>query len=484
MMKIYIPLLAILFSNSWAQDNCMDLSQEECNATDNCQWSEELDMCINWDSGMHCEELDFETCQWIPMCEWNEDGNICEQDDQDYCSDYSQDICEILPMCQWNSSFQDCEHGGFDWDGDNGEWDDWHQFGNCSELGEDICEIIPSCIWNNDSGNCQETDQYNTIFTIQNLDIYNGILDVVITTNAPFFNFQLQFSGIELLYVSGGILENYDVNVDYDISTISGHLNEISDIPPGSHTLFTVEFTPLNETVCVYDGHCNGMWSHGNWNADNGVEASDCITISEYDNENYYANLLNGYLNEYFQYLAENEQGFISYITIEDIIGNNIGRNEDFGNDIGLMDHTGNTSYDTCPPEEGNIIAGNGKWQGVPVTIPVFIAVDDCLEEGDQLPGFIPGNLIFIHLWDEGTQAEYIMEPGDQDYLQWDQSFLIIPNIRISHDLNADGVMNVQDIVLLVNIILIEGEFIQSADVNMDGMLNILDVILMVEMII
>ncbi len=483
-MKKYILLIVILFSNMWAQFNCMDLSITECQAADNCQWNEDMEFCMNGGWDLDCQELDFETCEWIPVCYWSEDGNYCEEGDHDYCRDFSQDECGILPMCQWNPAHQECEHSGYDWGGGNGDWDGWHQSGDCGGLGEDICQVIPHCIWSADAGVCQETNQYNSIFTLENLDIYNGNLDVVINTNAPFYNFQLQFSGIQLLNVSGGILENYDLEVNYNTSTITGHLNGFSDIPPGTHTLFTVEFTPLNETICVYDGHCNGIWSHGNWQSENGVEASHCISPSEYDTENYYSNLLNGYVNEYLQYLADNEEGQISYITIEDIIGNNSVREEDFGDDIGLMDHTGITSHDTCPPEEGIIIAGNGKWQGVPLTIPVFKKVDECSETGSQLPGYIPGNRIFIHLWDEATQAEYIMEPAGRDFLQWEHSFIIIPDIKISHDLNSDGLMNVQDIVILLNIILTGGAFNQSADMNLDGILNILDVILMVGMIV
>ena len=54
-------------------------------------------------------------------------------------------------------------------------------------------------------------------------------------------------------------------------------------------------------------------------------------------------------------------------------------------------------------------------------------------------------------------------------------------------DINNDGLLNIQDIVLLINFILNNSEpddnqFI-IADMNSDGILNILDVVLMVELI-
>ena len=50
-------------------------------------------------------------------------------------------------------------------------------------------------------------------------------------------------------------------------------------------------------------------------------------------------------------------------------------------------------------------------------------------------------------------------------------------------DSNGDGVLNILDVVLLVNIILAAGEA-DCADVNSDGTLNILDVVLLVNIIL
>jgi hypothetical protein len=52
-------------------------------------------------------------------------------------------------------------------------------------------------------------------------------------------------------------------------------------------------------------------------------------------------------------------------------------------------------------------------------------------------------------------------------------------------DLNNDGTLNVQDIILMINIILgIEEEYNESADLSDDGIVNVLDVIQLMNLIL
>ena len=48
----------------------------------------------------------------------------------------------------------------------------------------------------------------------------------------------------------------------------------------------------------------------------------------------------------------------------------------------------------------------------------------------------------------------------------------------------SDGLINVNDIIITINIILGSQEFILSADINMDGLIDVIDVILLVNLII
>jgi hypothetical protein len=51
-------------------------------------------------------------------------------------------------------------------------------------------------------------------------------------------------------------------------------------------------------------------------------------------------------------------------------------------------------------------------------------------------------------------------------------------------DLNSDGLINVLDVVVLVNIVLGYGEIINAGDMNGDGVLNVLDVVALVSIIL
>ena len=50
-------------------------------------------------------------------------------------------------------------------------------------------------------------------------------------------------------------------------------------------------------------------------------------------------------------------------------------------------------------------------------------------------------------------------------------------------DINSDGIVNVLDVVLLVNMVLSDG-YTASADLNNDDVVNVLDVVVLVNMIL
>ena len=51
-------------------------------------------------------------------------------------------------------------------------------------------------------------------------------------------------------------------------------------------------------------------------------------------------------------------------------------------------------------------------------------------------------------------------------------------------DLNDDGLVNVLDVVILVNIILGLAEVNPAGDLNNDGLINVLDVVILVNIIL
>ena len=61
---------------------------------------------------------------------------------------------------------------------------------------------------------------------------------------------------------------------------------------------------------------------------------------------------------------------------------------------------------------------------------------------------------------------------------------IVLDNNFYLGDINSDNQLNIQDIVMLINHILNDNEFIESGDLNFDDGINILDVITMVNIII
>lgn len=57
-----------------------------------------------------------------------------------------------------------------------------------------------------------------------------------------------------------------------------------------------------------------------------------------------------------------------------------------------------------------------------------------------------------------------------------------IPDSDIG-DINEDGLINIMDIIIVINIIL-NGNYIESADLNNDNIINILDIIILVNTIL
>ena len=53
----------------------------------------------------------------------------------------------------------------------------------------------------------------------------------------------------------------------------------------------------------------------------------------------------------------------------------------------------------------------------------------------------------------------------------------------VSGDLNADGILNVLDVVLMVSLTL-DGGFEETADMNGDGIINILDIVILINTIL
>lgn len=103
-----------------------------------------------------------------------------------------------------------------------------------------------------------------------------------------------------------------------------------------------------------------------------------------------------------------------------------------------------------------------------------------------------------VFLSDENGHYQFGFPQGDQEFeIRLDgnildiQTITIIPRVNTEYniilglhgDINADGAINVLDIVQLANQIL-ANEFYQSSDINLDGILNILDIVQLINLIL
>jgi len=201
----------------------------------------------------------------------------------------------------------------------------------------------------------------------------------------------------------------------------------------------------------------------------------------------HFTNILNGFENEYINYDDETGNGTTPIIFIEESDG------VDIGDEIGLFD-IGGVIGDECPPEYSEILVGASIFNGGPLEITTYGAIQYC-DEDLLLPGFITGNEFIVKIWKAAENLEYpAYYNGQTGQLTWTPNNMNIPMLTpaplISYDVNLDGELNVLDIILTVSIILGEAEELDitwgqehTADTNSDGLINVIDILVMVNTI-
>jgi len=81
------------------------------------------------------------------------------------------------------------------------------------------------------------------------------------------------------------------------------------------------------------------------------------------------------------------------------------------------------------------------------------------------------------------TQIMLSIWPVHHDYALKELDFLVTLGSSLNGDVNSDGLVNILDVVLLVNMVL-SNEYNPSGDLNSDGTINILDVVLLIGLIL
>lgn len=326
----------------------------------------------------------------------------------------------------------------------------------------------------------------DAVFTFGDIDPDAGTMQVMMENTDPVHSFNVYISGIVINEVWGGVSNSHNFNM----SMMGNHDHHIhgsmpgmggDPIEPGTHLLFNVSFDLLYEMTCVYSASCQG-----NGQSDFDVDLEACYSFPpENGDTGYFSNILNGYLDEYLQFADTSDAAVISYITIEDAV------ELDFGDDIGLLSFDGSTNYGDCSDEYGEILVGSDYWEGGPLTIPTYGAVDLCDEGGLQYPGFAEGETVSIHVWDANQGIEYAMEMTERDDIPWTPGHIVISDMNFGQitgmtgDIDSDGAITVSDAVIMVSMILgtydADQQDLIRADITRDNQVDILDVVALVD---
>ena len=206
------------------------------------------------------------------------------------------------------------------------------------------------------------------------------------------------------------------------------------------------------------EDNINGPWDLGEYFADEMIEA----------------------YSQYMDHYNQTGEGLFNYITINPLREETL--NADIGDEIGVLDYSGQQNGAGCDDVIGNQLVGAGIWKGDPLTIFTFGHYSNCNTGGTHFPGFIPGNTIIIRVY----------KPALDQFIDYD-AMITWGNSRSSFelsltsmigDVNNDGSLDVTDVVLIVDMVLGYSELDITGDVNGDALLNVLDIVDLVNLIL
>ncbi len=184
---------------------------------------------------------------------------------------------------------------------------------------------------------------------------------------------------------------------------------------------------------------------------------------------------------EYVDYYNETGEGLFNFVTItEDVIRDE--RGIDIGTEIGLLDYGGNIGGADCAPEYASTVVGAGVWQGEPLTLFSFGTFDNCDAGGQLFPGFIPTNTVVLRLYDPNDGLSYDIVTDAVWGGSQSSNGLVLGGPPV--DINGDGILDILDLVIMVDMTLGGTEPTPEGDYNNDGVINILDIVLVIEIIL
>ena len=261
----------------------------------------------------------------------------------------------------------------------------------------------------------------------------DGMIDMVTTSYASSYDNREVF-----VYSNNSTDGNLEFNLEVTILSGGEHADWPTDYNWSAYSTTLVDIDGDDKLdIVVTNGTCNGCSPSG---------------ISILRNISTDSEL--GFEYEYSSFYQYESNSLPSRIGISDLNG-------DGKPDILTADWLGGISIMVNSSTEGNISLEEQMQIGIG-SYPLSIATADL--NMDSTPEIVVSN------WDvEGLRVIH--------------NFLPVNDSGIQGDLNGDGMINIQDLIILVNMIL-ANEYSTIADLNEDGVVNILDIIIYVNIIL
>ncbi|MBT6713300.1 MAG: T9SS type A sorting domain-containing protein [Candidatus Marinimicrobia bacterium] len=331
-----------------------------------------------------------------------------------------------------------------------------------------------------------QDDNPTVTFTLNSLNLNTGTVEVWIENNSPIYGgFQFNMTGIQVSdAVISDLYPDYYITYSNDGLILAWSLSQTL-IEPGYQKLCTIFFDDIiGDQLCIEDGLFPN--SEGG-NFDN-IDYGDCRSLIELQLQ-HFTNVINGFENEYLEFSDTTGYGFFPVILVEDVIGG-----VDIGDEIGLFDYNGQINTGDCDDNYGEILVGAGVWQGGPLHITAYGAMDFC-DDGDddygQYSGWINGNPMVIRVWRASENHEYEVIVGNGNDLVWSEEDIniqhIMPVTRLPYDMNSDYATDAIDIELAINFLFgvypLPDQVLSRIDFNLDGVINIFDLVNMINQI-
>jgi hypothetical protein len=331
-----------------------------------------------------------------------------------------------------------------------------------------------------------QDDNPTVTFTLNSLNLNTGTVEVWIENNSPIYGgFQFNMTGIQVWdAVISEVYPDYYIIYSNDGLILAWSLSQTL-IEPGYQKLCTIFFDDIiDDQLCIEDGLFPN--SEGG-NFDN-IDYGDCRSLIELQLQ-HFTNVINGFENEYLEFSDTTGYGFFPIILVEDVIGG-----VDIGDEIGLFDYNGQENTGDCDDNYGEILVGAGVWQGGPLHITAYGAMEFCDDEDEdygQFSGWINGNPMVIRVWRASENHEYEVIVGNGNDLVWSEENINIPHLmavtRLPYDMNSDYATDAIDIELAINYLFdvypLPDQVLSRIDFNFDGILNIFDLVNMINQI-